>query len=148
LTADSGNVEPKHLRRGKAFHKKIQEEWMSGAEGEVTPEKGTVKPSGRRGRMDIFVREDGMVVVVEIKASDWDVMTAAAVRRNVRRQVRQIWDYIQSQLNDGNDVCPGVVFPKMPKDPERMTLIEQLFEEEGIPVVWDDESSAERRSRS
>ena len=73
-------------------------------------------------------------------------MTPQAVRRNVKRQARQIWGYIELQPTlDG--ICPGIVFPRRPRDPERLELIEHLFEEEGIPVVWEDESTAERKAR-
>jgi hypothetical protein len=141
--------EPKQLRRGKRFHKKVQKEWIRTAEGKVEPEKSMVKPGGGKGRMDILIGSDEtLVAVVEIKATDWDAMTPVAVRRNVRRQARQIWDYIDSQLELGKEVSPGVIFPRRPKVRERMNLIEQLFEEEGIPVVWEDESIAERKAQS
>jgi len=39
-----------------------------------------------------------LVAIAEIKASEWDAMTPTAVRRNVKRQARQIWSYIESQL--------------------------------------------------
>jgi hypothetical protein len=143
------NSEPKRLRRAKEFHKKIQKEWFNNAEGEVTPEKSTIKPSGRKGRMDVFVRSDEtLVAIAEIKTSDWNAMTLIAVRRNVKRQARQIWDYIESQLELGKDVSAGVIFPKRPQNHDRVNLIEQLFDKEGIPVVWEDESIAERKARS
>jgi len=146
---NSKNNEPKPLHRGKEFHKKIQKEWLNSATGEVTPEKSITKPSGRKGRVDIFVRNDEtLVAIAEIKASDWDSMGSAAVRRNIKRQVRQIWDYIKSQLELGKEVSPGIIFSRRPKDPNRMKLIEQLFDEEGIPVVWEDETIAERKARS
>lgn len=142
--------EPGQLKRGKAFHKEVQTDWLNTAEGKILTEKGITKPSGRKGRIDIFVDDDGtkMVAVAEVKASDWDKMTEKAVLRNVKRQVKQIWDYIDSQLADKKEVCPGVIFPHMPKDKERMKLIEQLFEDEGIPVVWRDETVEERKTRS
>lgn len=99
--------------------------------------------------MDVLVdADDELCAVVEIKASDWDRMSEKAVRRNVRRQVRQIWGYIESKLADGKTVCPGVVFPQRPSSQSRLKLIEQLFEDEGIPVVWQDETTDERRSRA
>lgn len=141
--------EPKQLVRGKEFHKKLQEDWQKTAQGVVKHEEGVLKPSGRKGRIDIFVdADDNEVAVVEIKASDWDSMTLKALRRNVRRQASQIWDYIESQLELGKDVSPGVIFPNRPKDPKRMELIEKLFDEHGIPVVWEDESIEERKARS
>lgn len=143
--------EPWRLQNGKEFHKAIQEEWKQTAEGkDIKSEKPITKPSGRRGRIDIHVETvvDNLVAVVEIKASDWDAMKdKAAVRRNVNRQARQIWDYIDSQLEKGLDVSPGVIFPERPLDAERMKLIEELFDEQGIPVVWEDETIEERKER-
>ena len=144
--------EPRRLREGKAFHKRIQRDWKT-AEGDPQSERRCTKPNGRSGRIDVHVSvDDNLVAVVEIKNTDWDRMTPDAVRRNVRRQARQIWSYIGSQLDDlGHDprkeVCPGIVFPKRPTVPGRSDLIEKLFEDEGIPVVWDDESIEERRAR-
>ena len=44
--------------------------------------------------MDIYVHPDSsdprLTAVVEVKCSDWNRMTERAVRRNVRRQIRQI----------------------------------------------------------
>ncbi len=142
--------EPIQLKRGNVFHKKMQADWLKTAEGLVSKEKAITKPTGRKGRIDIFVDDDGdkLVAVAEVKNSDWDKMTDSAVRRNVRRQIKQIWDYIESQLKTKKDVSPGVIFPKRPKDKERMKLIEDMFEEEGIPVVWQDETIEERKTRS
>ena len=140
--------EPKHLRDGKEFHKRIQEGWHKSAEGPIISEKVVTKPSGRKGRMDIFVASDEtLVAVVEIKCSKWDRMTLAAVRRNVKRQARQIWDYIESQLDLRKDVSPGVIFPKLPKSTLRMKLIERLFNEKGIAVVWEDATAFKRKAR-
>jgi len=141
--------EPKQLVRGKEFHKKLQDDWLKTAQGEVKHEEGIIKPSGRKGRIDIFANaDDNEVAVVEIKASDWDSMTLKALRRNVSRQAGQIWDYIEYQLEQSKDVSPGVIFPNRTKDPKRMELIEKLFDEHGIPVVWEDESIDERKARS
>jgi len=42
------NKEPKRLRRGKAFHKEIQDDWINTAEGQVLREKAVNKPTGRK----------------------------------------------------------------------------------------------------
>lgn len=141
--------EPKHLRHGKEVHKRIQKEWHKSAEGSIVSEKTIIKPSGRKGRMDIFVASDGILVAVaEIKCSKWEAMTLAAVRRNVRHQARQIWDYIESQLELGKEVSPGVIFPKLLRDTHCMKLVEQLFNEKGITVVWENETIIKRKTRS
>jgi len=140
--------EPYRLKQGKEFHKKIQSNWEKQAEGDVQIEKPIKKPSGRSGRIDIHVvAEDDLVAVVEIKASDWDCMSESAIRKNVRRQALQIWNYIESQLINNISVSPGVIFPHLPKNHERIKLIEELFEKEGIPVVWEDESIEDCKNR-
>jgi hypothetical protein len=151
--------EPIQLRRGKFFHKLIQEEWLRDAEGDVVQERTITKPSGRKGRVDVFVNDDdpnGSVAIVEIKATDWDRIKECNIRRNVRRQIKQIWDYIESQIvkgeyvpsGEGKQVCPGIIFPKRPKDKERMKRVEEMFLEEGITVVWHDETIEECKKRN
>lgn len=133
------NKEPKRLRRGKDFHKKIQNEWLETAEGVILPEKTIRRLTKRRGRIDIFVdddSDDNHVAVVEIKASDWDKMKPKAIRRNAMRQVRQIWSYVDAQLElEGKEVSPGIIFPTRPSDPERLKTIETIFNDSGIQVA-------------
>lgn len=141
--------EPKRLRKGRAFHGEVQAEWQRTADGDVTSEKGIVKPSGRPGRIDIHVDvEDGLVAVVEIKDSDWNAMSEKAVRRNIRRYAKQVWDYIDAEVGDDVSVSPGMIFPRRPSDASRLHLIEDLLLEQGIPVVWQDETIEERRLRA
>jgi len=132
--------EPKQLVRGKIFHKLIQNDWIKTAkEGKPNPEKYIKKVDGKKGRVDILIDELGKdyVSIVEIKASDWDKMTEKNAKRNIKRQIRQIWGYIDSQLEVYKmEVCPGVIFPKTPKNIERQNLVESMFNEEGIQVVW------------
>jgi hypothetical protein len=142
------NAEPERLRRGKAVHRRIQNEWKAQAEGDVWPEKPITKPSGRSGRIDVHVQADeGLVAVVEVKNSDWDAMTPKAVRRNAKRYARQLWNYIDVEIEGGFQVSPGIVFPTKPKTEGRLAEIERLFEDDGIPVVWEDETIEERKAR-
>ena len=143
--------EPKRLRRGKEFHRKIQREWLDTAQGIILPEKTIRRLKGRKGRVDIFVDDDSdenHVAVVEIKASDWDQMKPKAVRRNSLRQVRQIWSYIDSQVElEGKDVSPSIIFPTRPSEENRLEEIEKIFNDWGIQVVWQDESMGELKKR-
>lgn len=146
--------EPERLRRGKAFHAKVQKDWLFNAEGSPKVERSVTTLGDRRGRIDVYVDDnEGLVALVEIKYTDWDRMSPTAVRRNVRRQIRQIWRYAESQLkgfgpDNKSDVCAGVVFPTRPSDSSRLEFIEGLFEEEGIAVVWEDESVEQRAARA
>ena len=141
--------EPIALKRGKAFHKLIQQEWEKEAEGDVISERYIVKKNGRRGRVDIFVDDEpeAPIAIVEVKATDWDKILSTNINRNINRQIKQIWEYIESQIINGKytkggeqkDVCPGIIFPKMPCDKCLKKYIEERFEEYGIIVVWHDE---------
>ena len=98
--------EPARLRRGKAFHRLIQDEWGTDRRTRDVAfrEFSIIKPDGRRGRIDILIDEgEDWVAVVEVKASDWDAMKGENLRRNARRQIRQIWNYIESQLKPNDD---------------------------------------------
>jgi hypothetical protein len=141
-------AEPERLRRGKAVHRRVQNEWKGTAEGDVWPEKPITKPGGRPGRIDVHVQADeGLVAVVEIKNSDWDAMAPKAVRRNAKRYARQLWDYIEAEIEDGFQVSPGIVFPTKPKTEGRRAETERLFEDDGIAVVWESETVEERGAR-
>ena len=141
--------EPDVLKYGKEFHKLVQADWQSTAKGEISSEKLVRKPSGRHGRIDVHAafQAGKSVTVLEIKATDWDKISEQAVRRNVNRQACQVWKYIESQLIDGKTVSPGIAFPKRPESPDRLQTIETLFGEQGIAVVWYDESLEYRRVR-
>ena len=140
--------EPLRLKRGKRFHTSVQAEWEDAAAGVVSREKAVTKLNGRTGRIDIYVEaDDALAAVVEIKHSDWDAMTPEAVRCNAKRYARQVWNYIESQLEEGKKVSPGVIFPVRPLTPGRLEQVERLFDEEGIPVVWQDESIEDLRNR-
>ena len=68
------NPEPKCLRDGKAFHRKVQADWKADAEGDVRTEMTVKKDGAGTRRLDVFVSEEGSDVraIVEIKHSDWD----------------------------------------------------------------------------
>ncbi len=143
--------EPEILRRGKLFHKLIQKEWKDEAEGAPHSEKKVPFKGKRYGRIDIYVDEIGesLVSIVEVKSTDWDKIKSSNIRRNVRRQIRQIWRYIDSISElKGMDISAGIIFPRLPSDHERLNLIESMFVEEGIQVVWHNETKAECKLRN
>jgi len=138
------------LKRGIVFHRKVQFNWKRESEGISTAEKQCNKPSGKKGRIDIHVKfdeGDRLTSCIEIKNTDWDRIIESRIQTNVRKQANQLWDYIESELIKKNDVSPGIVFPKKPKTVQKLKLIEALFEERGISVVWINESILDRRKR-
>lgn len=129
----------RRLVEGTAFHRDVQDDYQSTAQGDVTPEQGCIKPSGRRGRMDLHVRADAALdACIEIKRTDWDRMAAARVRPNVMRHARQVWDYVESLLADGREVSPGIIYARAPRSESRRSLIEGILSGRLISVVWRD----------
>jgi hypothetical protein len=132
--------EPRQLSRGKAFHRLLQSNWASTAQGNVEVEKTITKLSGRRGRIDIIIdAETETVGLIELKHSDWDKMTEQSVKRNVKRQANQLWGYILSQPNEGDGVCPGIIFAQKPQKVGRQVMVEELFWKESVPVYWQED---------
>lgn len=80
-----------------------------------------------------------MIILVEIKATDWDAMRPERVRPNALRHIRQIWRYIEADLGPA-DVVPALVYPAAPRDPDRRREIEALMDQHLIQVVWRAES--------
>jgi hypothetical protein len=144
--------EPAAFRKGKAFHTEVQDLWKHEAEGKPTREfpvtKPGAKPGDAKGRVDIHVDAgNGLVAVVEVKSTDWTRMSDSKVRRTVAEYSRQVWEYIDSKELRDKDVSPGMVLLGMPSDAERLRLVEELFEEEGIAVSWQDETVEDARVR-
>lgn len=110
------------ISRGRRF-----EEWEKAywPEGQIEqPEfEAPANWKGKRGRVDIRIDipKDNNVVVIEIKASDWDKMKAHRVRPNALRHANQVWRYIEAYVSP-RAVIPALVYPSAPKTPGRKKL--------------------------
>jgi hypothetical protein len=142
-TRVTSQPEPERLKRGKAFHREVQKRWLREYEGDARSELAMRKPNGRIGRMDLCLDPGTETIsVVEIKASDWDRMTEAAVGRNVKRYAAQVFQYVDSQMSGiRTGVCPGMVLQVRPLIPGRAELVEKLFNEECLQVAWNEDDS-------
>ena len=143
--------EPEVFRRGKKFHKEVQKEWEdSKVDGDSHDEHYVKLAYDLKGRFDIFVDNlgDALNVVLEIKSTNWDKIKRSNARKNVRSHIRQIWNYINLQQERKNtELCVGVIYPQLPSDPELTEMIETMFNEEGIQVVWNSESIDDCKNR-
>jgi hypothetical protein len=101
----------KRRERGRRFERWERTQWNEEIESEVA-----TKWKGKRGRIDIRIvdEEEGISIVVELKATNWDMVAAHRIRPNVLRHARQIWRYIDTELNDNIDVVPALVYPSSP----------------------------------
>ncbi|MCP5372237.1 MAG: hypothetical protein H6907_10950 [Hyphomicrobiales bacterium] len=135
--------EPEPLKRGKAFQKVVQADFRDNSrDGKVFAERSVAAAVGAgsrtAGRMDVFVGElDGYAVILEIKATDWDRIKPANVRRNLWRHQRQLFRYIDTFMDGtGLDVCLGVIYPEPPRTPGLRARIEAILEDYGTPAYW------------
>ena len=133
--------EPEILRRGKLFHKLVQQEWLDETnDGEPRPE--FTIPEGiagiaRRSRLDILVDElGGFVSIVEIKSTDWDVIKVKNRKKLLGSHRRQLWRYIDQYVEKGIDVAPGMIYPSPPLTLGLRELVEEYLNDWAIQVVW------------
>jgi hypothetical protein len=72
------------------------------AQGDARPEAPVTVGPGRRGRIDLLLEvDDGrrpLLIVVEIKNTDWDARAPHRIRRNLARHARQVWRYLDALL--------------------------------------------------
>ena len=138
--------EPRQLVRGKAFHARVQEEWLTDTFGAAVSERNTVEVEHlnvfRQGRMDVRMidPDEPMAFVVEIKDSDFDSMTAIRIRRNVARHRLQVSRYGETLLNIPDNkiefVCLAIVYSTEPKEMSQRDSIERYLGEYMVSTYW------------
>jgi hypothetical protein len=127
------------VKRGRKFEEWERSYWNTELNAAREFEAPT-QWAGKKGRVDIRLKleENGEVVLVEIKATDWDKLKENRVRPTALRHSRQVWRYIEDHLNP-LDVIASIVYPPSPTIPGRKEQIEQILNDRGIQVVWRDE---------
>ena len=131
------------VRRGREFEDWERSYW-TGSEDEDIKFEGSTQWKGKRGRIDIRLADakNGYVVVVELKATEWDRMLPHRVRPNALRHARQLWRYAEAELQQAqvdihlDEVLPAIIYPARPKTPGRQEEVETLLNERGIQVIW------------
>jgi hypothetical protein len=127
----------KRVKRGRGFEAWEQSKWTRPGHQGVETEAATAW-KGKGGRIDLRLVVDdreGHSIVVEMKASDWDKMAPHRVRPNALRHARQLWRYINAEL-EGGPVSPAIVYPVEPQTPGRKEEIEAVLCDRFIQVVW------------
>lgn len=150
-------VQSERLRRGIAFHHRVQTAFLTGLMGtDAAPERVLTLVTGRTGRVDLFVipqLDERMAVVVEIKNTDWDALDEHRVRPNIRRHIRQLQNYLDT-LAEGLDtgladetlpiwdsIDGALLYPARPVKNGRAQLVETLSEDEALMIVFFDETA-------
>jgi hypothetical protein len=142
-------MEPEILRRGKAFHKRVQADWSGKVEGASSIPEHSIRIVGggrpgsrhRRGRLDIFIDLiSDFVTVVEIKSTDWDQIQPRSRSKLLASHRRQVLRYVDKYLDEDRvSVCAGIIYPAPPADPTVRLLVEEYLNGYALQVVWYDE---------
>lgn len=123
------------LMAGKAFHKTVQSAFLAGLAGAsgFRERQWRLIRSGR-GRVDLAVEVDGdeqMLVIIEIKGTDWDAIPADRVMRNLRRHLRQLQAYLNTAVEDmeagrWEGIVAALLHPGRPASAGTLAMIEAV----------------------
>jgi len=141
----NGVNEPSRLSRGKIFQALVQKDFRQNTHDGTAHAEARLSferlPHLRQkfGRADILITDlGGFVTVLEIKATDWDKIEPANVKRNLYRHQRQLFMYVEKCLEvDKLDVCLGIIYPHPPRKPGLRSSVENHLESQyGVPAYW------------
>jgi hypothetical protein len=136
------------LAAGQAFHKTVQSAFLAGlAGGSGFRERHWRLVRGGRGRVDLAVEVDGdkpMLVVIEIKGTNWDAIPADRVMRNLRRHLRQLQAYLDTAMEDmdtgrWDSVVAALLYPARPASAGVLATIEATAGQQAVQVAWYDD---------
>ncbi|HYT90651.1 MAG TPA: hypothetical protein VEL76_18230 [Gemmataceae bacterium] len=141
--------EPDVLRIGKAFGRLVATEYPKGmVDGTAAPEVPVPAVRRRYGRIDLLIDVDDsgrpLLVVIEVKNTDWDARADHRVMPNLSRHARQVWNYLDALMPcvDAGELAglqAALVYPRRPSYPGRAEFIEETLDSQGISVVFYDE---------
>lgn len=141
------------LAKGRAFHDAVQSAFLTDlADATGFKERGWRLAAGGRGRVDLAVvidDRDKMLIIIEIKGTDWDKIRADRVKRNVQRHIRQLLGYLDtaiSELEAGQweGIAGALLYPARPASSETLACIETAAAEQAIMVTWYEEADWRR----
>ena len=136
------------LAAGRAFHDAVQSAFLTDlTDATGFRERGWRLAAGGRGRVDLAVITDDrekMLIIVEIKGTDWDKIRADRVKRNVQRHIRQLLTYLGTAIGEldagqWEGVAGALLYPSRPASAESLACIQAAADEQAIMVTWYDE---------
>lgn len=145
-TKKKANKEPLQLRRGKEFQKIVQADYKKNSKGGgVGIEEHVVFDKlenirQKSGRMDIIIHDESedYVMIMEIKATNWDRIKPKNIKRNLYRHGKQLYNYIDQFMTiDNMTVGLAMLYPEPPKKEGLRDFIEECaMEQYSFPVYW------------
>jgi hypothetical protein len=136
------------LAKGRAFHDTVQSAFLTDlANATGFRERAWRLTAGGRGRVDLAVVTDDrekMLIIIEIKGTDWDNIRADRVKRNVQRHIRQLLGYLDAAIGEleagqWEGVAGALLYPSRPASAESLACIEAAAADQAIMVTWYDE---------
>ena len=137
------------LAAGQAFHRAVQSAFLFGLGGGFGSAERRRRPvAGGGGRVDLAVEVDGseqMLVIIEIKGTDWDKIPPARVMRNLRRHLRQLQAYLDTAIEEmeAGEWPGGIVgalpYPARPARADTVAAIKAAAGEQAITMMWYEE---------
>lgn len=133
------------LLAGQAFHREVQSAFLTGLAGAAGfPERPWRLIAGRRGRVDLAVEVGGeqMLVIIEIKGTDWDKIPESRTMPNLRRHLRQLQGYLDTAMEDmgagewAGGIAGCLLYPARPARAHLQEVIETTAGEQDIMVTW------------
>jgi hypothetical protein len=141
-------VTVERLATGRAFHDAVQSAFLTDlTDATGFRERGWRLASGARGRVDLAVVTDDrekMLIIIEIKGTDWDKIRADRVKRNVQRHIRQLLTYRDTAIGEleagqWEGVAGALRYPSRPASAVSLACIQAAADEQAIMVTWYDE---------
>jgi PD-(D/E)XK nuclease superfamily len=146
-------VTVERLTAGRAFHDRVQSAFLTDlADATGFRERGWRLAAGGRGRVDLAVVTDDrekMLIIIEIKGTNWDKIRPDRVKRNVQRHIRQLLAYLDtaiSELEAGQweGVAGTLLYPARPASHDTLACIQAVADEQAIMVTWYEETNWRR----
>jgi len=131
-------------KRGREFEKVLEREWNKHQPGLVKTQQKT-EWKKRKGRIDIFIDDGELMLVVEAKSTDWDKIKRTRLKEYAKRHLRQLFRYVDGVMeqskNEGKnlDACLGVTYPREPTETDRLNDLKMIFDEYGASLSFENE---------
>jgi hypothetical protein len=116
---------------------------LEGASG--SPERRWRLVAGKRGRVDLAVEADDdggqMLVIIEVKETNWDEIPASRVMRNLRCHLRQLQGYLGTAIEDmeagdWTGIAGALIYPARPAHAQTLAAIEAAAAEQAVMLTW------------
>lgn len=130
------------IRRGRLFEEKERRGWNPEQSGnpDCTAFEVPSRLGRKRGRIDVRLKWNDLVVLLELKSTDWNRLKPYRVRPTALRHIAQLYRYVDGELANGQTgIFHGIVYENRPHLGTRRQQLTHIFNESGVQLVFRDE---------